>query len=76
MIAEIDERLSYRANRSYFIQMCIRDHLDEVDSIPTPKLAMMTLIDVLKNNPNNVNPALLDELMDVVIAQSVIEAGE
>ena len=62
MIAEIDEFLSYKANRSRFIQTCISDQLDDVDSIPTPKLAINTLLDVIANNPNNINPRLLHEL--------------
>lgn len=66
MIAEIDELLSYGANRSRFIQTCIRDQLDEVDSIPTPKLAINTLLDVIANNPNNINPTLLKELYDSI----------
>lgn len=73
MIAEIDERLSYKANRSYFIQTCIRDSLDEVSSIPTPSLAMKTIIDVVKNNPNNLNPVLLDEMLEVIMELMVLE---
>ena len=67
MIAEIDELLSYKANRSRFIQTCIRDQLDEVDSIPTPKLAINTLLDVIANNPNNINPTLLDQLYTAIL---------
>jgi len=66
MIAEIDELLSYRANRSRFIQTCIRDQLDGVDAIPTPSLAIKTLLDVIANNPNNINPRLLKELYDSI----------
>jgi len=67
MIAEIDERLSYKANRSYFIQTCIRDTLDEVDAVPTPSLAIKTLLDVIANNPNNINPRQLDELYTAIL---------
>jgi len=62
MIAEIDELLSYKANRSQFIQTCIRDQLDDVGSIPTPSLAMKTLLDIIANNPNHLNPKLMREL--------------
>ena len=66
MIAEIDELLSYRANRSRFIQTCIRDQLDGVDAVPTPSHAIRTLLDVIANNPNNINPKLLKELYHAI----------
>jgi len=72
MIAEIDERLSYKANRSYFIQTCIRDTLEETDSIPTPKLAINTLLDVIANNPNNINPRQLHELHMAILKSELI----
>ncbi len=72
MIAEIDELLSYKANRSRFIQTCIRDQIDEVGTVPTPRLAMQTLIDVITFYPNNVNPRVLKELHKVIEESGLI----
>ena len=66
MIANLDELLSYGANRSRWIQTAISDRLNGTDSIPTPSLAIKTLIDVIQNNPNLINPVLLQELYDTI----------
>lgn len=62
MIANLDELLSYGANRSRWIQTAISDRMNGSDSVLTPSQAIKFLLDVIENNPNNINPKLLKEL--------------
>jgi metal-responsive CopG/Arc/MetJ family transcriptional regulator len=66
MIANLDELLSYGANRSRWIQTAIADRLNGTDSVLTPSQAIKFLLDVIENNPNNINPKLLRELYHAI----------
>jgi len=65
MIAEIDETLSYKANRSKWIQGAIE--LKLFGDVLTPKKAINFLLDTIENNPNNINPAQMKELYDSIL---------
>ena len=71
MIANLDELLSYGANRSRWIQTAIADRMNGSDSVLTPKVAMNHLIDVLLTNPNNINPKLLEELLETIMVSKL-----
>jgi hypothetical protein len=66
VIANLDELLSYGANRSRWIQTAIADRLNGTDSVLTPSQAIKFLLDVIENNPNNINPKLLRELYHAI----------
>lgn len=61
MLAEIDEQLSYKANRSFWIQEAINLKLFG-DFVITPRKAIELLLQRIKDDPSSINPAQLKEL--------------
>jgi len=72
MIANLDELLSYGANRSRWIQTAISDRMNGTDGVLTPSQAIKFLLDVIENNPNNINPRQLHELFMAIQKSEVI----